>query len=220
MRPTAGETTVCIYDFVVDEVPQVLELISDPQYNTVWYLNNEQIYQSDSRRVWHYANPVYDLSGIAIPGKNRLIAICTLPSYNSAAFPLPCAVLKGSFRFFEDQILTQKPGGNELRCWNDQGYMCYTGDGSYIGTFQAAADEAVILEIDTKDVVQVFVNGKSLGKRLWDPYRLELTPFLVAGENQLEIRVTGTYSNFLYKGTPSGIKGAKLFALKTSEGRA
>lgn len=209
-KPEAGESVVCIYDFTVDELPEVLELVSDPQWNTVWYLNNEQLYQTDARRIWHYANPVFDLSGVAVPGKNRLVSICTLPEYE-APFPLPCAVLKGSFRFFKDQILTQKPGGNAFDYWNDQGYMCYTGKGTYSAAFAAPSSGRVILEISTKDVAEVVVNGTPAGKRLWDPYRLDITPFLVPGDNQLEIRITSTLSNLLYNGIPSGLGSAKIY---------
>ena len=205
-----GETVVCIYDFVVDSVPENLELVSDPQWNTVWYLNNEQLYQTSTRRIWHYANPVFDISDIATPGKNRLVSICTIPDYNRK-FALPCAVLKGDFRVFNDFVLTQKSGGNELHCWNDQGYVFHTGDGIYKAEFTISDSQNAMLEMETTDVAEVFINDKLVGKRLWDPYVLDISDFILPGKNKLEIRVTSTLSNFIYKSKPSGIKDAKIW---------
>ena len=66
-------------------------------------------------------------------------------------------------------------------------------------------------------MVEILVNGKSVAKRLWDPYKADLSGYLVDGTNTLELRVTSTYSNFLYKGTPSGIGGVRLFTERITE---
>lgn len=207
--PAPGETVVCLYDFTVDAVPRDLRLISDPTYGIAWYLNNEQLYQTAAQRVWHYANPVFDLSHVAVPGRNRLVAVFTLPDY-PATFDLPCAMLQGDFRVFGDFVLTQKPALSQLTYWNDQGYACYTGDGLYAAEFKAPADGKVILEMETTDVAEVYVNGQFVGKRLWDPYRLDLSPFVAEGINRLEIRVTSTLSNFIYNRNLSGLKSISL----------
>ena len=204
-----GETVVCVYEFTVDAVPDKLELISDPHWNTVWYLNNEQLYQSSTRRVWHYANPVFDISDIVESGCNRLVSICTYPEYDTF-YPLPCAVLKGDFRFFADHVLTQRPGGSALEYWNDQGYLCYAGKGIYTVEFTASEGQQIVLELDTADAVEIRLNGKDMGKRLWAPWRADLTAGLLTGKNILELRVTGTLSNFLYGYNPSGIKSVTL----------
>lgn len=207
-----GESVVCVYEFTVETMPEVLELISDPHWNTVWYLNDEQLYQTSTRRVWHYANPVFDLSGIAEPGLNRLVAICTYPEA-PVPYVLPCAVLKGDFRFFADHVLTQKPGGNALACWNEQGYFCYAGKGSYTVEFTAPEGKTVILELDTADAVEVFLNGRYLDKRLWAPWRVDLTAGLRPGKNTLEICITSTLSNFLYGYNPTGLRALKLYSV-------
>ncbi len=207
-----GESVVCVYEFTVETVPEQLELISDPQWNTVWYLNNEQLYQTSTRRVWHYANPVFDLSGIAEPGKNTLVAICTYPE-SDMPYVLPCAVLKGDFRFFADHVLTQRPGGNAPEPWNEQGYLCYAGKGTYTMEFTAPECRQVILELETSDAAEIFLNGRFMEKRLWTPYRADLTAGLIPGKNTLEIRITSTLSNFLYGYNPSGIKAATLYAI-------
>ena len=211
-KPIApGETAVAVYDFVVDEIPQHLDFVTDPQLHTAWYLNDEELYPAGVERVWHYANPVYDIRDLIHTGKNRLIGVCKYPAYGHV-LTLPCAMLRGEFRVFEDFVLTQKPGRNELHYWNNQGYICHGGDGIYTACFRARKGEKISLELVTQDVVEIVVNGSVVTKRLWDPYTADLSDYLVDGINELELRVTSTYSNFLYKGIPSGIGCARLFA--------
>ncbi|WPV01945.1 glycosyl hydrolase [Mucilaginibacter sp. cycad4] len=47
---------------------------------------------------------------------------------------------------------------------------------------------------------EVYVNGKTAGKRIFAPYQLEITPFLVKGFNKIEVRVTtGQLNGFIGK---------------------
>lgn len=205
-----GETIVCVYDFCMDFLPSKLELVSDPQYNVRWYLNSQQLYQTGTKRQWHYANTVFDLDTVAKEGKNRLISICTVPDYQGTFLP-PTAALMGDFRFFDDCILTQKAGGNEIDFWNGQGYRCHTGVGIYTAEFVLEKKQCVWLEMETTDVAEVWVNGKYVGKRLWDPYVMELSDCVVVGVNRLEVRVTGTLSNFISNSNPSGLGGVRIY---------
>ena len=216
-KPIApGETAVAVYDFTVDEIPPHLDFVTDPQLHTIWYLNGEALHPTGVERVWHYANPVYDIRDLIHRGENRLVGVCTYPEYDHT-LTLPCAMLRGDFRVFEDFVLTQKPGENKLDYWNGQGYICHGGDGIYRASFQTQKDEKLVLELETKDVVEIVVNANVVCKRLWDPYTADISGYLVDGTNELELRVTGTYSNFLYKGMPSGIGGARLFAERPAE---
>jgi len=204
-----GDTTVCIYDFTIDGLPETLQMVCDPMPGAQWYLNGKRLFQTGAARVWHFANPTFDLSGIVRCGANRLVCVCTYPLYGPAL--LPCAVLKGDFRVFGDFVLTQKPGAHGLDYWCNLGYRCHTGDGIYTMDFAAPESGRVLLELDTKDVAEVFVNGVSVAKQLWAPYRTDLTEAVKPGRNVLEIRVTGTLANFLYSADPSGLAGAALY---------
>ena len=67
-----------------------------------------------------------------------------------------------------------------------------------------------------EDVVEVIVNGHAAGVCLWEPYRVEITPWLRRGENVLEVRVANTLINLL-EGVvrPSGLAGVpKLVAYR------
>jgi hypothetical protein len=67
------------------------------------------------------------------------------------------------------------------------------------------------------DVLDVLVNGQSAGIRLWAPYQVDLTEFLKAGDNTLELRVANTLVNMLEAvERPSGLAGApKLVPYQT-----
>ena len=205
-----GETVVCIYDFEIDAIPRVLDLICDSQQDIRWYLNDERILPSGVRREWHYSNEVFDLTDAVALGKNRLVAAFTLPDVQTK-YPVPAAMLKGDFRVFPNGVLTSLPGKNELAYWNEQGYYYYVGDGTYWVEFEARSGDKIILEADTTDAVEVFLNGEQVAKLLWDPYRADLTGYIKDGKNRLDIRVSGTYSNFIYEKTPTGLNSVRLY---------
>lgn len=47
---------------------------------------------------------------------------------------------------------------------------------------------------------EVFVNGKFAGKRIFAPYMLDITPYLLAGANTIEVHVTpGQLNSFINK---------------------
>jgi len=85
--------------------------------------------------------------------------------------------------------------------WTNQGYPHFSGRAVYRKRFdipQNFMDRRVFLEPAMQDdVVEVIVNGKSAGVRLWEPYQVEITDFLKRGENVLELRVANTLVNML-----------------------
>ena len=36
---------------------------------------------------------------------------------------------------------------------------------------------------------EVYINGKAVGKRIWKPFRFDITDYIQSGKNVLEIRV-------------------------------
>jgi hypothetical protein len=210
---TMGETVVCVYDFTLDFIPRDLEMIADPTFNTVWYLNGEQLYPESVRRVWHYANQVYNLREAVKIGTNRMISISTVPECDKS-FPVPCAMIRGEFKVYSDFIITDKEVPSRMDFWNGQGYALYSGDGIYTARFVMNEKKRIKIALETSDVTEIFVNGKPVAKRLWEPYEADITDYVSEGENTLEMRVTSTYSNFIYNSNPSGIKAVKIFTLE------
>src|SRR5690606_19848739 len=50
---------------------------------------------------------------------------------------------------------------------------------------------------EVKDVAEVFINGKSAGILWKKPYKLDITPLLKAGENDLKVEIVNLWINRL-----------------------
>ena len=46
-------------------------------------------------------------------------------------------------------------------------------------------------------VTKIKVNGKDAGKIMWQPYEVDISDYLIDGENEIEITVTGNLRNLL-----------------------
>ncbi|MDQ8201261.1 glycosyl hydrolase [Pelagicoccus enzymogenes] len=90
--------------------------------------------------------------------------------------------------------------------WTDRpepGIKHYSGTALYQKTFtlsteQFATQAPLYLDLgDVRDIAEVTVNGQELGTLWKPPYALDIRSALKTGENQLEIRVTNTWTNRL-----------------------
>jgi hypothetical protein len=98
-------------------------------------------------------------------------------------------------------IITEPKRSISTGSWTTQGYPYFSGTGEY--TQAIKVDEAYIgkvLKLNVqcgKDVLEVWVNCQNAGVCLWNPYELDLTPYLKAGENTISVKVTNTLINVL-----------------------
>jgi hypothetical protein len=105
--------------------------------------------------------------------------------------------------------------------WTEQGYPFLYGTATYRTTFavpEGAAGHRIFLDVPTRDdVIEVSVNGRPAGVRLWDPYELEVTELLRPGENELAIAATNTLANLLNGvDRPSGLAGPPRVVARAS----
>ena len=73
--------------------------------------------------------------------------------------------------------------------WNS---LCGTVEYSFRIDMEGEAARAVLDLGEVGVVAEVRVNGEYVGKRVWAPYRLDVTDHLKAGVNQVSVVVTGT----------------------------
>jgi hypothetical protein len=67
------------------------------------------------------------------------------------------------------------------------------------------------------DVIDVSVNGRPAGVRLWHPYEVEVTDLLTSGNNEIAIDVTNTLANLLNAvARPSGLAGPPRLLARAS----
>ena len=83
----------------------------------------------------------------------------------------------------------------------EQGYPFFAGSMTFKKTLDLTAEETLNRSIRFADlcstVTKVKVNGVDAGKVMWQPYTLDLSGLLKAGENEIEITVTGNLRNLL-----------------------
>jgi hypothetical protein len=63
---------------------------------------------------------------------------------------------------------------------------------------------------------EVYINGKTIGKRVWKPFRFDITDYVQGGENVLEIRVKSSDYN---KKVLCGREGDATFSSIANSGR-
>ena len=60
-------------------------------------------------------------------------------------------------------------------------------------------------------MAEIIINGKSAGVIWTDPYQLDITQYLIAGNNEIEIKVVNTWGNrFLYETRNPDLKNKKI----------
>ena len=82
-----------------------------------------------------------------------------------------------------------------------QGYPFFAGSMTFKKKVTLTADECKNRSIKFdrlgSTVIKVKVNGKDAEKIMWQPYEADISEFLVEGENEIEITITGSLRNLL-----------------------
>jgi hypothetical protein len=155
-----------------------------------------------------------DLSGRARPGGNVLAVRLVLREPTGGL--VDHVKLLGSFALAGDpeaghRIVARPAGPMRPASWTGQGYPFYSGRGVYRTTVEVPDTLAgrLLLEVPMRDdVLEVEVNGRPAGVRLWDPYVVEVTGLLRLGPNEVTLRVANTPANLLNATPrPSGLAG-------------
>lgn len=73
----------------------------------------------------------------------------------------------------------------------------HSGSVRYTASFEAIEGRYVLDLHECLDTAEIWVNDKCAGKRLWSPYRIDISDFVVTGQNKLEIIVRNNLANLL-----------------------
>jgi hypothetical protein len=76
-------------------------------------------------------------------------------------------------------------------------YPFHSGSVCYTASFEATEGQYVIDLHECLDTAEIWVNGKCAGKRLWSPYRIDISGLIMTGHNKLEIIVRNNLANLL-----------------------
>jgi hypothetical protein len=84
--------------------------------------------------------------------------------------------------------------------WMNRGLPYYSGKATYEKAFDFGplkSDQRYLLDLGKVGIAaRVWLNGKLVGSRLWKPYTFDITDFLQAGQNMLQVSVVNTLANY------------------------
>lgn len=97
--------------------------------------------------------------------------------------------------------ITEAPKTVKVGALAQQGYPFFAGSVTFKKVINLTAEEikdrSVKFQKLCSTVTKVRVNGVEMGKVMWQPYEVDVTPALKEGENVVEITVTGNLRNLL-----------------------
>ncbi len=196
------------------------------------YLNNKLLTGGVDTHYNGLARVEYSLNadGELLNGDNQLRIEVDATDVRDGLLLAP--FLAGNFRVSDIASHRIVPfGGSDLLYgsqWAELGFPHYSGtmffEQSFTWKRAINQEEEVYLEFvqPPAGMIEVFLNGQSLGSLLWAPWKLILNPMLKEGENKLQLRVTNTLSNYIYGiATPSGpLANVAIVAMRCIEIRS
>jgi len=211
--------------FGVDAVPSRLELVIDGFDGTgvaIW-LNGEQITGPPVRSSFDAQMRSLDLTPKVRAGGNELAI--RLSASEPTGGIVDRIKLMGVFSLIGDAEGTYRIAAAIAEMpsepWTEHGYPYLSGTATYRRTFdlpEGFAGHRAFLHVPMRDdVLQVTVNGRPAGVRLWDPYEVEVTELLIPGANGVSLSVTNTLANLLNGvDRPSGLAGPPTLVARAS----
>jgi len=210
-----GASYVMDATFNVDYISEDIELIYEDLGEPIEiYMNNMKITETPREEfVWDSCNRVIPIKNYLKTGRNTIRIKSRLPSFLDKApstHGIEPVVLRGRFMVRDKSIceFQEEVETDDLR---KIGFPNYSGEVIYRQSFvlnEEYLKKKLILEFtEVKETAEVWINGKKVGERITMPYILDITEFVVTGENHLEIKVNNTLENLFGTGIPSGILG-------------
>jgi hypothetical protein len=211
--------------FDVDDVPSRLELVIDGfdgTAPTIW-LNDQQVTGGSVRSSFDAQMRSMDLTSLVRAGANVLEAKLSVVEPTGGL--VDRVKLMGAFSLTrgadEGWRIAAPLEEASPAPWTEQGHPFLSGTATYRRTFELPGGfdgHRVFLEVPMgDDVIDVSVNGRSAGVRLWDPYEVEVTDLLTPGTNEVAITVTNTLANLLNGvARPSGLAGPPRLLARAS----
>jgi len=192
------------YHFTVDPslpdsaLKSLLAVIERPDQ---WQIKlNGKVLKPESEKWWldhHF--PVYSLNQSIKTGVNVIELSASKMTVFSELMPV---YILGDFSLENTGkgFLIKQAINPGLKSWKESGMQFFGDQVSYSNSFIAnATKERFFIELGNwrGSVSAVWVNGKLAGNIGWKPYELEITDFIQSGENQVDVRITGSLKNTL-----------------------
>lgn len=149
-------------------------------------IKNSRIFESEKNKL------VYDMEieGIFIVGDFDVLT--DTEKYT----PLK----RNAERYSGDFVISKKAESLNLKHIEKQGYPFFSGKLTVKGTFNVPENNGkTVLKFNKKgfNAIHVRINGIEAGTLIWNPFELNITPFVRVGENEIELTVVNNLRNLL-----------------------
>ncbi len=142
---------------------------------------------------------LYNIKDIVTVGENEVIL--STKDYG-VLVNLEAIYVVGDFKLNsvdQEFVLVKEDEVIALGDWTQNGYPYYSGKMNYSSSF--IVDQVAQVECSLEDlwaiVNRVIINGKEAGLLGWKPYQLDISDYLVEGENEIVIEVMNSLQNLL-----------------------
>jgi len=217
--PPPGKFYQAETDFILESAEGRLELVfEDLGEPFLFRINGRELEGKPTQeKVWDDSNLVLEISRYVKRGRNQVSFTSRQPSF-PCLYPsfhtIEPIVLRGDFEVRKKNILGRKEAAKPLKDLRELGYPHYRGRAKYsteLDIDQKYMGYHLLLEFsEIRDQIEVYVNGRSAGRRMGPPYQFLIGHLLEAGSNRLEFIVSNTAANLLAAPEPWGIMGSAV----------
>jgi hypothetical protein len=154
----------------------------------------------------------YNVKNLLVKGFNRIAVRSSSLVLDPQTVIYP-ALLLGSFSIVKGQNgwVVEKPAGTlGTESWTKYGYPYLSGAAVYRQSFEVPHqyNRLIMRMSQASGALEIRLNGKPIGKFIWQPIEIDITNLCESKRNELSIYVTNTIDNVLrMNGRPSGILG-------------
>ena len=206
---------------IKERVPENLSMIFSNDTADKVYVNGKECTAWSSYEAWDHMNRRCMISENAKVGKNDFYVRIKVSRWNDPRLLLSeyqsdmvlASVIAGDFAVASDKSLIPAPAEISTGSWSKYGFAALIRPAVYRKSFYIEKVPAnPILSIsDAYSTVEVTLNGVKLPARAWKPFRFDLSGALKPGNNTIEIKVAGGFSNVLNRGSySSAIQGGTV----------
>jgi hypothetical protein len=194
-----------LFTFEVEDKPETLFLVVEEGFK--WSLTVNGTPVSTETQEWHWDRQFakVDIRDFTLKGTNEIKLGCNyqwdteiediylIGDFAAEQAGSPSHTANRTFR------LVREPQQLDRGDWGTQGYPFYSGNAVYQGEveIEKREGEAYLLDLSNAQscLCRALVNGEEAGLVAWQPWRVDITPFVKTGSNRLEIEVVGTLRN-------------------------
>lgn len=172
-------------------------VVERPQLWTV-YINEKAVAPISGEWWLDKDMKIFSIGDFVKPGQNKLSLVAQKMTVHSEIEPV---YLIGNFALqpaAKGWTMTQ-PSALRFGSWKEQGMPMYGQEVCYTKTINVSSNRSYKVQLGKWEgtVASVSVNGRQAGIIAYEPYELDITPYLKTGTNKIEVRVTGSLKNLL-----------------------